>query len=71
MYDEFKWENQYKFTSCILAHDGYTPKDMYMNVNELISWNCASIVVYSKFREPLLELDKYLWDFQQATLISI
>ena len=59
-WDEFKSENKEKFTSVILADEHYTPLDMFKQVQSLVSQSCANLVIYSKYLEPLNELDKHL-----------
>ena len=59
-FDEFKTKEKQSFTNCILANENYLPWDMFNLVKDLLSPHCANFVVYSKYWEPLHELEKYL-----------
>lgn len=71
LFDNFKEKEKGSFTSCIIAHDNYLPKDLFNSVKELLDVSCSNLVVYSKFREPLFELEKQLSENKLAVLVSV
>ena len=58
------------FSSCIIAHDKHSPKDLFSIAYPFLQYSCY-VTVHSEFMQPLAKLEKHLNDMGLAVMVNL